>query len=175
MLIAFTGPMRAGKSTAATHLVLSRGWIRLSFAHPVRRDCAQMLSMIEGVPYHLIEEEMRSANAKEKYRGLLQWYGIYRRTIDADHWVKLLRRRAEITLARGFSAAIDDLRFENEARMVRELGGRIIRVEREGIERSTHASEQDWQHLEVDATLVNSDSIDAMHDQMEELLGRWKI
>ena len=59
--------------------------------------------------------------------------------------------------------------------MVRELGGRIIRVEREGIERSTHASEQDWQHLEVDATLVNSDSIDAMHDQMEELLGQWKI
>lgn len=175
MLIGFAGPMRAGKSTAAMHLVVTRGFVRMSFAQPVRRDCARMLGLVEGVAPGLVEDEMRATSTKEKYRGLLQWYGVYRRTIDADHWVKHMRRRLELTLARGLSVCIDDLRFHNEVAMIRELGGKIVVLDSARSPYSQHESELDWVSMDVDAFVPNDGSVDELHEDLEELWTEWSL
>jgi hypothetical protein len=77
-------------------------------------------------------------------RKALQWYGTeYRRKQDADYWVKAMQARLDA--ARGFSIIIDDVRFPNEARMIRARGGLLIRLDpypgwRPGPE-ADHASE----------------------------------
>lgn len=170
MLIGFTGPMRAGKTTAAMHLVISRGFIRCSFAQPVRRECAMMLATLDGESYPRIEEEMRASATKEKYRGLMQWYGVFRRQQDPDHWVRLLRRRLDIMLSRDYSICIDDVRFENEAEMIHELGGKVVLIDSNAAPTSDHESERDWQTMTVDYTLFNENCIEALHQDIDEMM-----
>lgn len=173
MLVGFTGPMRAGKSTAAMHLVVHRGFVKMSIAGPVKRDCARMLEFIGAGPYAQIEEEMRSTIAKEQYRGLMQWYGVYRRERDPDHWVRLMRCRLELVLARGLDVCIDDVRFLNEASMLRELGGHIVCIDSTRATISDHASERDWQQMGVDAVIWNDTSLDALYQALDEEMARW--
>lgn len=173
MLIGFCGPMRAGKTTAATHLVM-RGWIRMSFAQSLRRECARMLASVGISSYHVLEEEMRTPSMKETYRGLMQWHGVFRRTHDPDHWVRLLRQRLEMSLERGFSVAVDDVRFFNEAVMLRELGGKIVCIDSDHAELSEHESEQDWKSMAVDAHLWNNGTQEGLAHQINDLLDEWR-
>lgn len=173
MLIGFTGPMRAGKSTAAMHLVVSRGFVRLSFATALRRDCAAMLSSLGDKTFREIEEEMRATATKEQYRGLLQWYGVFCREQDPDHWVEPVRRRCEQLLRRGLSVAIDDVRFSNEATMIRALGGRVVCIESSRAVLSDHESEQDWHSMPVDAIVWNDTTQDALGRLLEDYLEEW--
>jgi dephospho-CoA kinase len=170
MLIGFTGPMRAGKTTAAMHLVISRGFIRCSFAQPVRRECAMMLATLEGESYPRLEEEMRADASKEKFRGLLQWYGIYRRMNDPEHWVRNMKRRLDIMLARDYSICIDDVRFENEAAMIHRLGGKVVLIDSAAAPMSDHESEREWQTMPVDYTLFNDVSIEQLHQDIDEMM-----
>lgn len=173
MIIGFTGPMRAGKSTAAMHLVVSRGFVRLSFGSAVRRDCAAMLASVGVGEFRDIEEAMRTTASKEEYRGLLQWYGVFQRGRDPEHWVEPVRARIEMLMDRGLSVVIDDVRFNNEARMVRELGGHVICVESCRAILSEHASEQDWQTMAVDAVLWNDTTPQALHSLLDEVMDEW--
>ena len=175
MIVGFTGPMRAGKSTAAMHLVVRYGYVKMSIAGPVKRDCAHMLEMVGVAPRSQIEEEMRSTITKEQYRGLLQWYGVFRRERDPDHWVRLLRSRLDMVSERGMDVVIDDVRFLNEAAMIRELGGRIVCIEstRAGI--SDHASEREWPRIAVDAVLWNDGSVAALHRNIDEEMAAWTV
>ena len=72
------------------------------------------------------------------YRQILQLYGTeYRRRQDPDYWVK----RLEEKLKGHERVVIDDVRFLNEVEMVQRLGGRVIRIDRPGAEKSRHESE----------------------------------
>lgn len=173
MIIGLTGPMRAGKSTAAMHLVVKHGFVRLSFATALRKDCALMLAAAGCGSFREIEEEMRAASSKEKYRSLLQWYGVFRRDQDPEHWVEPVRRRCQMLLSRGLSVAIDDVRFMNEATMIRELGGRVACIESGRAVISEHESERDWQTMAVDALLWNDTTPERFERQIDEVLEEW--
>ena len=72
------------------------------------------------------------------FRQTLQLYGTeYRRRQDPDYWVKRLEEKLQ-GLER---VVIDDVRFLNEVEMVQRLGGRVIRIDRPGAEKSRHESE----------------------------------
>lgn len=61
---------------------------------------------------------------------------------------------------------ITDLRYENEARRVKDLGGVIWEVVRPGLQSDGHASEQPLPRDLVDHTFVNDGSLDDL---------RWKV
>lgn len=74
-----------------------------------------------------------------KQRPLLQWWGTeYRRSIDTDYWVRQLAQRIE--LEKPQIALITDMRFPNEMAFVKQYG-ETVRVDRDGLPPSTHASE----------------------------------
>lgn len=74
-----------------------------------------------------------------KQRSLLQWYGTeYRRSIDSEYWVRQLAQRIE--LEKPQIALITDMRFPNEMAFVKQYG-EAVRVDRDGLPPSTHASE----------------------------------
>lgn len=59
-------------------------------------------------------------------REALQWYGTdFRRKNDPNYWIK----RMHDQLKHHPWAIIDDVRFRNEANMIRSLGGILIRLE----------------------------------------------
>lgn len=74
-----------------------------------------------------------------KQRTFLQWWGgDYRRSEDAEYWVRQLAQQIE--LEKPQLALISDLRYLNEFHFCKEYG-EVIKVERLGIPQGTHASE----------------------------------
>jgi hypothetical protein len=74
-----------------------------------------------------------------KQRSLLQFWGAeFRRKQDSDYWVRQLAQQIE--LEKPQIACITDLRFLNELKFVQQYG-ETVRVDRDGLPPSTHASE----------------------------------
>lgn len=107
-------------------------------------------------------------------RWTLQMWGTqYRRAQDPDYWVKQARGRIRYYMhdlgERNF--AICDTRFNNEAAMVREMGGQIWQVVRPGVTTATtpegaHASTNDGSAFAPDAVLHNDGDILALRQQV---------
>jgi len=76
---------------------------------------------------------------KVKFRKLLQFYGTeYRRKDDDNYWIRQLEQKVE--LEKPQIALISDMRFPNEMKFVQQYG-ETVRVDRDGLPPSTHASE----------------------------------
>lgn len=64
----------------------------------------------------------------EAQRRLLQWWGTeFRRAQDPEYWVRKVRERLEA--ADHYLAVVTDVRFENEAAMIRDLGGLVVQTQ----------------------------------------------
>lgn len=66
--------------------------------------------------------------------------------------------------------AITDLRFENEARRVRDVGGVVWEVTRPGAESDGHASEQALPRDLVDWQIVNDGTLDDLRCRVEDAI-----
>tara|TARA_B100000902_G_scaffold399700_1_gene471917 strand:- start:4377 stop:4955 length:579 start_codon:yes stop_codon:yes gene_type:complete len=142
MIIGLAGRKGSGKSTVAEILNDKFGYRTLSFATPLK----EML-MAMGVT----KEEIFNIDLKEKPlerfggkspRELLQLLGteFARNMVCEDVWVKAIEARVEPN----DMIVLDDVRFPNEAEMIRDKGGKIIKVTRTGQELGmvdTHSSE----------------------------------
>ena len=104
--IALVGKMCAGKTTLAQKLVDKHGYTNLKFAAGV------------------YEEAYRQGMAT-KDRKMLQRIGTQARDKDPDHWIKQLI----LKLTPGGKFVIDDCRYLNEAKYLRENGFVIWRLE----------------------------------------------
>ncbi|MEM0934793.1 MAG: hypothetical protein AAGJ91_02675, partial [Pseudomonadota bacterium] len=84
-----------------------------------------------------------------------------RQCIHPDLWVEIARPAAESYLAEGVPVVFDDVRYANEAAMIRELGGEIWRMEgRAAPGVRPHASEEI--DFAADVTIDNSGDVDAL-------------
>jgi hypothetical protein len=127
-LIALTGAKGVGKSTYAEFLAGENGTV-LSFATPIKR----MLQALVGKEYVFGSKKNEETHLGVTGRVLLQTLGTEwgREMIDQDIWVKAMRHILTDAMFQEYRpVVIDDLRFENEAKMIRELNGEIWHVER---------------------------------------------
>jgi len=166
-IIALTGPKGVGKTTIAREIE-SRHWTDrciLSFAEPLRRMMAQLIPMPLMTDPKKKEEPLEWLGGKSP-RQLLQSLGTDwgREMISETIWIDAMRRMiADQTFG---TIIIDDCRFENEAQMVREMGGIVIGLEREGIAYTgEHASE-----MPVKADMiVDAEDVRAAVDEIEQI------
>lgn len=138
--IAIIGAMHSGKSTLATMLV-ERGYTRLAFADPLKDDIVAAMNLLL-LKYELTDRLIdRDTIDREKmlFRPMLQWLGteFFREYLSREnHWVDQMRQRIgriEAGTAMGLeelSLVCDDVRFENEAQALREMGFTLVRVNR---------------------------------------------
>lgn len=135
-IIGLTGRKKSGKDTVCEiigEFLNERGisWKRFAFADPLKRELANAC----GVTVEEINAQ------KDRYRGGLQWWGTeFRRGQDPEYWTKQTLNFIRYSTAD--VVIITDCRFDNEAEMLRGIGGVIISVRRIGIEQlDPHSSE----------------------------------
>lgn len=93
-----------------------------------------------------------------------------RDVVHPDLWRLLARDRVNYARGRGVPVVIDDMRFPNELDLVRELGGRPVRIVRPGTAvPEKHPSEGQLDRVEMDE-LVNSGTVAELIEQAECLL-----
>lgn len=168
-LVAFTGLATCGKTTAA-HALVSKGFVRVAFADPLK----EMIGVLtEEKDKTACPEELCGRSVREAYQLLGTEWG--RNMMGEDIWLRAARRRIAAHLrdvAAGLAAGvvIDDCRFDNEAELVRSLGGIVIRVERPGLVQMSHASEVGVDDMLVNYTLRNDDTLQSLLDKVTALV-----
>jgi hypothetical protein len=173
---------QSGKSTVFSFLNELVGYERLPFASPLK-EIGTYLLQITGVPdseaqryiYEDKEEQIPGFPEGITARFLLQRLGtdFGRNTIDPDIWIKAWVNTVNGLPEQVPNIVVDDVRFENEVRTVRELGGKLWKVVRPSLNPTgseSHSSEQGLEHEEFDVVIVNDGSIDDLREKVIEAL-----
>lgn len=103
-------------------------------------------------------------------RALMQEYGTeVRRADNPDYWVDTWKK--SVLDNQQFHIVCDDVRFLNEARAIKELGGVLVRIKRDDItDTGTHQSEAEMDQIEVDHEFsAVKEGHDELHKQIREL------
>lgn len=126
-IVGISGKRGSGKTTLANELVASGKFIRASFAAPLKfavvRDFNLIQSQVNGALKEVIDERYNKTP-----RDIMIAYGNFFRSIDPNYWVDQLRLALDHI---DRSVVIDDMRFENEAIMIKALGGYLVRLDRD--------------------------------------------
>lgn len=103
-------------------------------------------------------------------RQILQWWGDYRRAQDPGYFVWRLAREL---LEETDDVVITDVRFPNEAAMVRQLGGQIWQIKRPGYEAggTGHASDTAGDEFAPDRVIRNEGGLE---DLRATVLAAWE-
>ena len=100
-------------------------------------------------------------------RRLMQNYGTeVRRGDEPDYWVKQWKSKVSYT---GGHIVCDDVRFKNEAKAVRDMGGIIIKLVRASVDSTdTHASEKEMEKIGYDHIIeIDEDSIAHLYSEVD--------
>jgi hypothetical protein len=161
-VIGLTGYAQSGKDTIASILVEKYGYRRIAFADKIRDFLYGINPMVACSPTGYLKDLVNLVgwdNAKQEpqVRRLLQDLGISaRELLDENIWITSALGKVNS----GERIVITDVRFENEANMIRSLGGQIWRVKRPGVEAvNSHISETQLDGYKVEQIFVNSGSI----------------
>lgn len=171
MLIGLTGRAGAGKDTAAAYMAQAHRFMPLAFATPLRR----MLQAGLG----LTEEHFATAEKNEPIdwlnrspRQLMQTLGTEwaRAHIGPKIWVDVATR--ELDKLAGLDVVFTDVRFENEAAMIRERGGIIVRLVRHAARPvNSHVSEAGFKLQMNDREILNNGTLFQLYDQLDAIIG----
>lgn len=166
LIIALGGLKRSGKDTfagilaaaASTHRLTPH---RIAFAEPLRRAATAAYNVpVAEFSDDQIKDVIHPAWGITRRQMLIN-VGEAMRSIDADHWTKLLVRSVDSfeTAAASYTPTqrplhiVTDLRRSNEAKALLDLGATLVLVVRDGVVWDGHETEAmagmatiGWQH-----------------------------
>lgn len=178
-LVGVTGFATSGKDTLYTicknSLPSSFNTKRYAFADELKAECDDFLLKNVGIsaftsdPYE-----------KEIIRPLLVTYGTHiRRKLDQNCWINRLEERIRSEALSDHLIFITDVRFKNEAVWIKNHGGFIINVQREGIGPANADEEEQFflikPHVSfsIDWPTVGSDQIFNLSNHVSPILKKF--
>lgn len=212
MLVGIVGFAGSGKGTAGKVLVRDHSFVADSFAAPLKDATANIF----GWPREMLEGETKASrifrerpdkfwskafdDGKFTPRKALQQLGTEgcRNVFGDNIWISSLIKRWQD--AGQPDTVVTDCRFANEIDAIRELGGKVIRIQRgpdpkwyqtilfynkgfsdedeiEQIEQLRmlgnipHESETDWIGCEMDELFKNEDTLESYETRISEYIG----
>jgi hypothetical protein len=178
-IIAFVSNKHVGKTLASKYLCDKYGYIKFSFADALKMAVKEIFGFTDdqlwGDNKETIDEYW---NVSPRY--ILQIVGtdLFREQmkhiiphIGENIWIRVAERKLHKLLNDNKNVVIDDLRFPNEAELIRTLGGNLIRIERpQLILEDTHISEQSNIHIQVNETIINDGTIQNYYHKIDHIM-----
>lgn len=185
--IGIIGKARSGKDTAADYLVRAHGYTRLAFADPLKEMALSVDPFVPtsyGVTVRLqsLIADVGWEYAKDTYpevRRLLQHMGQTVREYDSEFWITAMRRKLSNAEAHNIPVVVTDVRYPNEADMLRARGFKLARIVRPSTGQavtmaearaSAHSSEMAMDDYQAAVTIDNVGSISLLEQNMYDLL-----
>ena len=196
MLIGVVGLIGSGKGTVSDRLEQKHNFRKDSFARSLKDAVSSMFNwdrdMLEGKT-----DQSRAWREKPDVfwskrfgkdvtpRWVLQYFGteVMRQGMHDSIWIDSCMARYD-----GKPTVIADTRFENEIKIIREMGGSILLVKRgqdpdwftdyvEGnvVPKNVHLSEYAWAKSEYDHLITNDGTLEDLHSKIDDLLVSDKI
>ena len=174
ILIGLTGRARSGKTTAAEHLARTYLLEQYAFADPLR-DGLMAIFNLDPTDFEGDRKEQPLGWLDCSPRQLMQSMGTEwaRNTVHPDVWVKLAEQNLEyMTKALGavLGFVVSDVRFENEADLIRRRGGTVIHILRpDALAVNPHISEAGIAANSADLTLPNYGTVEGFLRSLDEV------
>ena len=196
MLVGVVGLIGSGKGTVSDRLEQKHNFRKDSFAKSLKDAVSSMFNwdreMLEGKT-----DESRAWREKPDVfwskrfgkdvtpRWVLQYFGteVMRQGMHDAIWIDSCMARYD-----GKPTVIADTRFENEIKIIREMGGSILLVKRgqdpdwftdyvEGnvVPKNVHLSEYAWAKSEYDHLITNDGTLEDLHSKIDDLIVSDKI
>lgn len=177
-IVVFFGKKASGKTTAADHLIKNYDFTRISFADKLKHFCSEIFD----IPlYWFYEPELKNVVLSLKGSGpfsgkditprvILQWFGTEGcRYLREDVWIYWLEK----TLSEVWNNkrwVIDDCRFPNEQKMLKDRDAIFIKINRPGYEGNGHASETEQDKLVADYIIFNNGPVFQLYSQIDTIM-----
>ena len=168
IIVGLVGVKQSGKTTASKYLN-KFGYQRYSFAEPVKKIAQTMFLFSDDQIYHQDLKEVVDPRWGFSPRHAMQQIGTeIGRNFDTQVWIKNMHERIQ-----GASCVtIDDVRFQNEADYIRDMGGLLIGLSRGLFDSNDpHESEaqmkRNWKHM-TDVTIPNQPNKEHLYEQIKK-------
>ena len=182
-LIGITGYKRSGKDTAGEYFI-KQGYIKYAFAGPLKKACQEIF---------MFTDEQTEGKDKEKYddrwnisaRKVFQRFGteIFRENL-ADFYPEMEKIKEnfwtyrfkiwyenQLKINKDIKIVVTDVRFDNEANIIKELGGIIIKVKRKKIiNLDQHKSETSIEKIKCDYLVKNDSNIENYYEKLSKIV-----
>ena len=194
MIIGICGLIGSGKDTIADFLVKENNFEKLSFADKLKDSVAEMFDWDRQLLDGKTDESRTWREQADKFwskemgkditpRHVLQVFGTecMRDGFYDGVWVSLAKKK--ILDNPGTNWVIPDVRFDNEANMIKEIDGEVWWVKRGQIPvwfrmyqdigktpKDVHPSEWAWANTDFDAELSNNSTIAELKNQVQDRL-----
>lgn len=161
-LYGVTGRKFHGKDTTAGVFV-ANGYVQMRFADPIKemlRAYYRLFKLSDEEIEARIEGPLKETPcpylAGRTPRYAMQTLGTEwgRQMMAPDFWIQALVRRTALEK----DVVVSDVRFINEAQVIRRMGGKVVKVvnpDLEDNEFSAHPSEREIDTIEPDAVILN--------------------
>lgn len=141
ILIGVSGKKRAGKDTFYSFLseVADKPVFRTALADALKQEIYDHVLKPNGLSRELLD----SAEHKEGFRTILQWWGteFRRRMFRDEYWLDKLGETVDSYAGKDVVLVVTDIRFPNEFDYIKSKGGLMVRVERPDLVRGEALNE----------------------------------
>lgn len=174
MLIGFGHRKRSGKDTAGTFLLVEHGYQRVAFADPLKQAAMTIFGFTEQQCYGT-EQDKETVDPRWGFspRYAMQKLGEEMRNIfGKEVWVKSAEAKAHQFMSKKLGVVITDVRYPNEAEMIRRNGGIVVRIDRPDLGPLTdmHPSETSMEGFEYDEVILNDGTIQDLYGKINKIL-----
>lgn len=165
ILIGISGKKRFGKDAACAIMqkVIKGSTFRIGFADAIKAEVAKEFNT-----------SVRAIDLdKAKFRPILQQWGTLKREmVHSDYWIWKVRDSLLAQPPGLVAAIVPDVRRENEAQWIEDLGGFLVRVERpmSGTGIDDHITETALDFYDFKFTLSNNGTLDDFVQPVREFL-----
>lgn len=181
MILGFGFRARSGKDTIATYLVNKYNFIQESFAYPLKEYIGRQILGFNDKQLYGSWKEIIDPEWGLTPRQMLQLAGTdaLRNKVHQNIWVVPVKRKIKKHIQEDKSVVVSDVRFINEIEMIKNLGGKVIRVDRQNPEQivgfEKHSSEielenyNDWDYI-----IDNNKTFQDLYKQIDQLIYKIK-
>jgi adenylate kinase family enzyme len=182
MIIGICGYIGSGKSTLAKYLTETYNFEELAFADSLKQACGYLFDLSHDQLY--VDKETVDERWGVSPRAILQKVGtnIMRDTLpliipelklETSIWIKLLTYKVNKILEIDSKShiVISDVRFHDEVKAIKDLGGIILKVNRTSVEpiQTQHESEN-ANELNYDNLIENNGTLDDFYKNINKIL-----
>lgn len=168
-LIGLTAPARAGKDTVGGILAKNYGAQLVAFANPLREGLRTMIPGLTDEHFFGSLKEVEIPWLGKSPRQMMQTLGTEwgRNSVNQDLWLLIAKKTIQRHMNNYYHVAVTDVRFENEAEMIRDMGGQVWHIRRGSAPRvSAHLSEAGVRVQASDVVIDNNGSLEQLEESV---------
>lgn len=177
MILGLSGYAQTGKDTVASYLIKNYGFVRVSFADPIREAIYRLnpkitLADMRGVSLAAAVDGIGWDNVKvesEDARQLLQRMGteVGRDMFGENFWVDQAMHKA----SKHDKVVFTDVRYPNELQAILEASGAVWRVIKSSVGAvNLHASESALDGYHFESAIINNGTKEDLYKSIDKLI-----